>query len=128
MVCRLNVNKNTKGNGFLFEPEHMNLLPVFDVKKKDYLIFRSIGASKKDLNRVTEIELIYLVMIAFVLVIAFVYINDTYLFWIPGYLRFFEPINYVVIVLMLVALALLLAFRFNRKLFSGSVITSLKQE
>jgi hypothetical protein len=36
MVCRLNVAKNVKGKGLLFTPEQMNLLPVYDVKKKDY--------------------------------------------------------------------------------------------
>jgi len=36
MTCRINVNKNVKGKGLLFEPEHMNLMGVYDVKKKDY--------------------------------------------------------------------------------------------
>jgi len=36
MTCRINVNKNVKGTGLLFEPEHMNLLPVYDVKKNDH--------------------------------------------------------------------------------------------
>jgi len=36
MVCRMNVSKNVKGKGLLFSPEHMNLLPVYDIKKKDY--------------------------------------------------------------------------------------------
>jgi len=36
MSCRINVKKNVKGTGLLFEPEHMNLLPVYDVMKKDY--------------------------------------------------------------------------------------------
>lgn len=36
MVCRLNVSKNVNGKGLLFAPEQINLLPVYDIKKKDY--------------------------------------------------------------------------------------------
>jgi hypothetical protein len=34
--CRTNVSKYTKGKGLNFDPIARNLLPVYDLKKKDY--------------------------------------------------------------------------------------------
>jgi len=110
-------------------------------KIKDYLIFRSIGASKKDLNRVTVFELVFTSSFAFVLTMGLLLINENYniimraLFedkayntYIPRYLRYFDFNNYLFVFTLLVVLTLLLGRRFNRRIFGKSVITSLKQE
>jgi ABC-type lipoprotein export system ATPase subunit len=102
---------------------------VQNAKKKDYLIFRSIGASKKDLHKVTIIELIYVFVFAFIIVMTFLIINELSQIWeIPQYLRYFNVWSYLILTGMLVLLALFLGRRFNSRIFSKSVITSLKQE
>lgn len=102
---------------------------IQNAKKKDFLIFRSIGASKKDLHRVTIIELVYTFLFAFVLVMIFFIVNEFYQIWIiPQYLRYFTVGSYIVLTLLLSALAIFLGRRFNKRIFSRSVITSLKQE
>ncbi len=101
---------------------------VQNSKKKDYLIFRSIGASKRDLNRVTILELFITTIMAYAITMSLLFVNEFYDTWIPQYLRYFTVGSYLFILLLLSVLSLLLGNRFNKKLFSDSVITSLRQE
>jgi ABC-type lipoprotein export system ATPase subunit len=101
---------------------------VQNAKKKDYLIFRSIGASKKDLNKVTLLELFFTMTMAYVVTMALLVINEQFTTFIPQYLSFFTVGSYIFIFILLTILSLLLGRRFNKKIFSNSVITSLKQE
>ncbi len=101
---------------------------VQNSKKKDYLIFRSIGASKKDLNKVTILELLFTVTLAYIVTMVLLYVNELFDTFIPQYLRFFTVYSYITIFLLLTVLSLLLGNRFNKRIFSNSVITSLKQE
>ncbi|MBN2604503.1 MAG: ABC transporter ATP-binding protein/permease [Bacilli bacterium] len=97
-------------------------------KKKDYLIFRSIGASKKDLNRVTIIELVFTATMAFVFTMVLLVANEQFDTFIPRYLRYFTVNSYIFIYFLLAILAFFLGNRFNKKIFSSSVISSLKAE
>lgn len=98
-------------------------------KRKDYLIFRSIGASQKDLYKVTNLEMVYTFLTSLLVVFAFFIYNEINQIWvIPQYLRFFTVGTYVVLVLILFTLAVLLGRRFNKRIFGRSVITSLRQE
>ncbi len=97
-------------------------------KKKDYLILRSIGASKKDLNRVTIIELIYTTVFAYILTMTAFIVNEQIVSKIPRYLRYFTVYSHLFIFFLMIVLAVMLGRRFNKKIFDKSVITSLKQE
>lgn len=97
-------------------------------KKKDYLILRSIGAMKKDLHRVNIFEFLIMITIAYILVMALLFLNKTFDFHVPDYSRFFRLWSYLVIYIINIVLAYLLGTRFNNRMFSSSVITSLKQE
>jgi ABC-type lipoprotein export system ATPase subunit len=97
-------------------------------KKKDYLILRSIGASKKDLNRVTIIELLYTTILAYVIMMSLFIVNENIISEIPRYLRYFTVGSHILVFILMVVLAVLLGRRFNKRIFSNSVITSLKQE
>ena len=101
---------------------------VQNAKKKDYLVFRSIGASKKALNRVTVYELMITMSMAFFITLTFFIINQYINTFVPNYLKYFRWTTYLAIVFILLLLAWLLGNRFNKKIFSRSVITSLKQE
>ncbi len=102
---------------------------IQNAKKKDYLIFRSIGASKKDLNKVTLLELFFSMTMAYIITMMLLVINELIPKTpIPQYLTFFSVGSYLFVFALLTILALLLGKRFNKKIFSKSVITSLKQE
>lgn len=97
-------------------------------KKKDYLIFRSIGASKKDLNKVTIIELVVTMLMSYSLTMILLVVNEQFKSSIPKYLRYFNFGSYLFLAVLMVVLAMLLGNRFNKRIFGTSVITSLKAE
>lgn len=101
---------------------------VQNAKKKDYLIFRSIGASKRDLNKVTLLELFFTMTMAYIVTIGLLIINEQFTTFIPRYLSSFTVGSYIFLFLLLSVLSVLLGRRFNKKIFGNSVITSLKQE
>lgn len=101
---------------------------VQNAKKKDYLVFRSIGASQKALNIVTIFELIFAFLVAIVITMTFLIINQYVDTFVPDYLRYFKVSTYFIVIGILLLLAVLLGNRFNKKIFGNSVITALKQE
>lgn len=107
---------------------YLVLRNVQKAKQKDYLIFRSIGASKKDLNKVTILELALSMTFSYIIVIVLLVINENFNTFIPQYLRYFNIGGYLMIYMILMLLAYLLSSSFNKRIFSKSVISSLKQE
>ncbi|PAT02028.1 hypothetical protein CI105_03975 [Candidatus Izimaplasma bacterium ZiA1] len=107
---------------------YMVLKNVQSSKRKDYVIFRSIGATKKDLNLVTIIELISILLIGFVLTFILLNIIGIYVSQINVFMRIYTFKNYLAILGLVVILGLLLGNRFNKRIFGGSVITSLRGE
>lgn len=101
---------------------------VQNSKKKDYLIFRSIGASKKDLNRVTILELMFTATFGYILTMGLLLVNEQFDTFVPRYLRYFSIGNYIFVYFLLAILAYFLGNRFNKKIFGNSVISSLKAE
>ena len=109
---------------------YLVLRNIQEAKKKDFLIFRSIGASKSSLNRVTIYELLTLTFVSVVFVFALLQLNSMYA-WvrqIATIMSLFTVGNYVFLFFILFVLAFLLGRRFNARIFNRSVITSLKAE
>jgi ABC-type lipoprotein export system ATPase subunit/ABC-type lipoprotein release transport system permease subunit len=103
---------------------------IQESKKKDFLILRSIGASKTSLNKITIIELLISMVIGTTLVFGLLYINTLTgtVNWLVDLLGFYTFGNYIFLFALLAVLALLLGRRFNSRIFNKSVITSLKAE
>ncbi len=99
-------------------------------KKKDYLIFRSIGASKSNLNKVTIIELLITMIVSYIIVYILLQFQARYGFipYIGNILKYFTVSNYLFLTALLFYLAYILGARFNKKIFNNSVITALKAE
>ncbi len=107
---------------------YLSLKNVMSAKKKDYVILRAIGISKKELNRITILEMVLNMMLALILVFIVLIINENYLYWLPNYLRFYNVLNYIFLIVVLVGLSIFLALRFNKKLFDISVISAFKEQ
>jgi hypothetical protein len=99
-------------------------------KKKDYLIFRSIGASKSSLNKVSLIELFVNMLFSYIVVITILYLNSIFYVVkdIANLFSYYTVGNYVFLFILLMALSLLLGRTFNNRIFNKSVITALKAE
>jgi ABC-type lipoprotein export system ATPase subunit len=99
-------------------------------KQKDHVILRSIGASQKHLNRVTLLELFTTMAVAYVLVFSFFLVQAKFYIF-PSFgniLRYFTPMNYVFLSVLLLYLTFLLGRRFNRRIFNKTVISALRGE
>jgi len=107
---------------------YLALKNIMKSKQKDFVIMRSIGASKKDLNRISVLEMVFVMGFAFMLVVLFFIINQNLTTPIPDYLRYFSFSNYLFMLGALMILSILLALRFNKKLFSISVMNALRVE
>ncbi len=95
-------------------------------KKKDYIIYRSLGTSKKTINLVLFTEIIYLSSISFCIVLSGLLINEQFNTSIPRLLRYFSFSNYIVILMSIIFMMVIMTFNFNRRIFNSSVISSLK--
>ena len=107
---------------------YVALRNVMRSKTKDYLIFRSIGAMKRDLNRITVIELLITFVIAALLVFAFLWVNVLVGTRFPDFIRYYSVGNYTFAIIIFALLSILLGIRFNYRIFRDSVITALRVE
>lgn len=105
---------------------YLVLKNVIRSQERSTLILRSIGAYKKDLYQTLIMELMLVMMVAFALVIGFFWINQFTLNWIPNYLQYFSWLNYLFMIALLLLLALFLGRRFQKKLFTRSVMSALR--
>ncbi|MBN2605014.1 MAG: ATP-binding cassette domain-containing protein [Bacilli bacterium] len=97
-------------------------------KRKDYLIYRSIGASKRIINQVVIFETLYLSFVAFIIVMSLLSINERFDTPIPRLLRYFSVGSYISLLFIILILMILMARNFNKTIFGKSVISSLKAE
>lgn len=107
---------------------YLALRNIMRARKRDYVIYRSIGATQKDLNQITILELIGVFLTAFVIMYVLWAVNAVVETPIPNYLRYYTLGNYLFAAGLLMGLAFLLGLRFNRKIFKDSVITALRTE
>lgn len=103
---------------------------VMNSKKKDYLVFRSIGGSKINVYIINVFELFIVMSTSYILIFSLLLINDHVLSktLITPYLRYFKFMDYIYFYIIVLLFTLMLSARFNRKLFDTSVIKSMKSE
>ncbi len=106
---------------------YLSLRNVMRSRTKDFVILRSLGAAKKDLNRLTVVEFALTMLLAMLAVVVFMQLDSLYMGWLPSYIRFFDPGNYLIMVTALLALSILLAHRFNQRIFATSVKSAFKE-
>ncbi len=106
---------------------YLSLKNIMEAKRKDYVILRALGLYKKDLNLLSTIEVMILMLLAIVLVFTLLVLNTEFIF-LPNYLRYYQIGNYIFMFTAIMVLSLFLAMRFNRRLFTQSVITAFKDQ
>lgn len=107
---------------------YMALKNVMEAKRKDYVILRSIGLFKKDLNRLSILEIMIIMFLAIFIAMIALMINANLYAFLPNYLRYYRWENYLFMVVLLLLMSVLLALRFNQRIFSKSVITAFKDQ
>lgn len=107
---------------------YMALKNVMEAKRKDYVILRSIGLFKKDLNRLSILEILMVMFLAIFIAMIALIINANIYAFLPNYLRYYQWGNYLFLAVLLLIMSVFLALRFNQRIFSRSVITAFKDQ
>ena len=112
---------------FIYIILNLVLKSIIQSRKKDFVIFRSIGASQIDLKRMLMLEQVLYVSIAFVLMFIPLVIMNIKIeeFKVLEYLKFR---SYLLIYGAFLVILLMIARKFSIRLFGRSVITTLKSE
>ncbi len=96
-------------------------------KNKDYLVFRSFGATKNTLNNIVRMEFATMAVLGYIIAVGVLLLNELSGSLIPKYLRFYEISDFILLLGILLLMVLLLVRRFNVKIFSNSVITNMNR-
>lgn len=106
---------------------YLILSRIYISKRETYAIFRTLGVTKKDMNKVVKYEVLMQSVISSIVIFIIFFILgktiDNPFFNMFSYIDIFVVIWYFIILL---SLGLLLAKRFNKKLFSFTVNTTIK--
>ncbi len=95
-------------------------------KLKDYLIIRSIGASKSTLKRMLYFEIFALIIIAIIIITVILLIVDKFIYRLPTIIRYYRMSDYIILIGLILIMIEIMILKFTRKIFKASVITTLK--
>ena len=95
-------------------------------KTKDYLIFRSLGASKKTISLMLLSEIIFMTLFTSLIAIIILVILENFKTPIPHILKYFKISDYILITFTMLLVIGLMTRNFTSKIFKVSVISSLK--
>lgn len=95
-------------------------------KRKEYLIYRSIGASKKSIRLIIQLEVFYIFFFASLFVLSTIYIIEQYNTPVPAILRYIQLPDYALLFLSIIVVIELMIRSFGRKVFDVNIISELK--
>lgn len=110
---------------FLYAVIHAVTKNMMNARKKDFSIFRSVGAHESTLSMLVIIEQILLSMIG--LLLSIIILNAIVMF-VPNHgltIEYMRISDYIILVFAITLLGLWLGLRFNKKVFHQTVIQSL---
>lgn len=96
-----------------------------------YSTLRILGAKRNNASNIMKIELIAMAMISYVLNIIFVVLVNKDILKIPflkNNLSYISPIDFIILLAILIILSLLIARRYSRKMFSKSAMNAYREE
>ncbi|MGB0202813.1 MAG: ATP-binding cassette domain-containing protein [Acholeplasmataceae bacterium] len=110
---------------FLYAVIHAVTKNMMNARKKDFSIFRSVGAHESTLSILVIIEQILLSMIGLILSVL---ILNAIVSFVPNHgltIEYMRISDYIILVFAITLLGLWLGLRFNKKVFHQTVIQSL---
>lgn len=94
-------------------------------------ILRMLGLSKKPIRRIMDIELLFIVNLAYVLFLGFVFLVNQGIVpveYIMNLTQFMKPGDYVILYAVLIVMSYLISGKFVRKMFKKTAIGSFREE
>jgi putative ABC transport system permease protein len=110
---------------FLYSVLHAVTKNVMSSRKKDFAIYRSIGANKVILARLVVLEQVLISFIGFSITFLLLIIVGNNITVLRKSLFYMQPQDYLLLVLLVMTFGAWLGLRFNKKVFKQSVIETL---
>ena len=110
---------------FLYSIVHAVTRNVMNARKKDFAIFRSIGANQSMLARLVILEQVLMSMTGFVITIIVLNILANNITYIGTTIQYMETRDYVILFTAFILFGAWLGLRFNKRVFKQSVIETL---
>jgi predicted lysophospholipase L1 biosynthesis ABC-type transport system permease subunit len=113
----------------LYFISYMILSIIINSKKKDYSIFRILGANKANLSLLVIFEnLILAVSAYFTTILIVLIVGNWYDLTVMNLIEYHQFGTMLILLLIISLLAFLISLRFNRKLFNTTVNSSLRKD
>lgn len=96
-----------------------------------YSTLRILGAKRNNASNIMKIELIAMAMISYAINIIFVLLVNKDILKIPilkNNLSYISPLDFIILLAILIILSLLIARRYSRKMFSKSAMNAYREE
>jgi putative ABC transport system permease protein len=110
---------------FLYSIVHAVTRNVMNARKKDFAIYRSIGANKSSLARLVVLEQVIMSTAGFIITILLLNVLSNNINFIKLAIQYMEVRDYAILLTAFMLLGAWLGLRFNKKVFKQSVIETL---
>ena len=112
---------------FLYSIVHAVTKNVMNARKKDFAIFRSIGANKTTLAQLVVLEQVIMSTVGFIITMIIINIISANITLIAADIQYMELRDYIILLAAFMFFGAWLGLRFNKKVFKQSVIETLTQ-
>jgi hypothetical protein len=112
---------------FLYSIVHAVTKNVMNARKKDFAIFRSIGANKTTLAQLVVLEQVIMSTVGFIITMIIINIISANITLIAADIQYMELRDYLILLAAFMFFGAWLGLRFNKKVFKQSVIETLTQ-
>lgn len=112
---------------FLYSIVHAVTKNVMNARKKDFAIYRSIGANKATLAQLVVIEQVIMSTIGFIITILLITVLSNNVYVLTATIKYMEVKDYFILLGAFMFFGAWLGLRFNKKVFNQSVIETLTQ-
>ncbi len=110
---------------FLYSIVHAVTKNVMNARKKDFAIFRSIGANQSTLAQLVVLEQVMMSTIGFIITMLLITFLGSNITFLTADLQYMELKDYFILLGAFMAFGAWLGLRFNKKVFKQSVIETL---
>jgi putative ABC transport system permease protein len=110
---------------FLYSIVHAVTKNVMNARKKDFAIYRSIGANQTSLARLVVVEQVFLSVGGFFITLAILHLVRNQVTLVNRTIGYMRPVDYLILFLAFILFGMWLGLRFNKKIFRQSVIETL---
>ena len=112
---------------FLYSIVHAVTKNVMNARKKDFAIFRSIGANQTTLAQLVVLEQVLMSTVGFIITILLLRFLGSSVTFLTADIQYMEVKDYFILLAAFMLFGAWLGLRFNKKVFKQSVIETLSQ-